>query len=71
MEVITQEPKMIELKTTQGLKDNRLGCALGWVSFSNLERSRPDDLINKSKISKSHRQKPNFLKSILLVEDAI
>ena len=71
MELITQEPKIIELKTTQGLKDNRSACALGWVSFRNLERSRPDDVINKSKIAKSHSQKPNFLKSILWVKDAI
>ena len=71
MELITQEPKIIELKTTQGLKDNRLGCALGLVSFKKLERSRPDDVINKSKIAKLHSQKPNFLKSILMVKDAI
>ena len=71
VEHITQERKIIELKTTQGLKDNRLGCALGWVSFLNLERSRPDDVINKRKIAKLHSQKANFLKPILWVKDAI
>ena len=71
MELITQEPKIVELKTTQGLKDNRLGRVLGWVSFQNLEKSRPDDVINKRKIAKLHSQKANFLKPILRVKDAI
>ena len=66
MELITQEPKIVELKTTQGLKDNRLGRVLGWVSFQNLEKSRPDDVINKRKIAKLHSQKANFLKPIWL-----
>ena len=71
MELITKEPKVIELKTTQGLKDNRLGCALGRVSFLNLDRSRPDDVTNKRKFAKLHSQKANFLKPILWIKDAI
>ena len=65
VKLIDSQPYTFELKSTQGLKDNRFGHGLGWVSFQKIVSSYRDDVINRGKIYFLISKKPHVFKLIL------
>ena len=73
LELLKHKPNIIEPKATQNLKDNYWKYVWGLVSFQNIKKPRPGDVIicgEKSKILKNlekfaNSMKPTFLKPLL------